>query len=302
MLEEAAQNFGDRPFFVFPEQTITFAEMPGIVGKVAAVLADDYGLASRRSARNRGRELACVRAGRVGGGVARCGRRGAQRLVDRCRARVRRGAQRTHGRHGRRPAPRADRRGGYRDRGAGGGSRRRARAGRAARRDRAPDRRHRRRRPVAHPLHERHDRAPEGCDALASQSHPLRNGQRGGPGGVGGARGAAVGHWWQPGIGVRVAVLPHLGHRGAVHERAAVRQHDRVPTAGPVGSRNAPRAHRAAPRHELVGCAHALLADARASRLRHHRPVEPAQRWLGRHAVPARAHPARSASASTMSM
>ena len=32
MLEEAAQKFGERPFFVFPEQTITFAEMPGIVG------------------------------------------------------------------------------------------------------------------------------------------------------------------------------------------------------------------------------------------------------------------------------
>ncbi len=44
MLEEAAQNFGDRPFFVFPEATITFAEMPGLVAKVAAVLADDYGL------------------------------------------------------------------------------------------------------------------------------------------------------------------------------------------------------------------------------------------------------------------
>ena len=44
MLEEAAHNFGDRPFLVFPEQTITFAEMPGLVGKVAALLADEYGL------------------------------------------------------------------------------------------------------------------------------------------------------------------------------------------------------------------------------------------------------------------
>ena len=35
MLEEAAENFGDRPFFVFPEQTITFAEMPGIVGQAS---------------------------------------------------------------------------------------------------------------------------------------------------------------------------------------------------------------------------------------------------------------------------
>jgi acyl-CoA synthetase (AMP-forming)/AMP-acid ligase II len=59
MLEEAAQSFGDRPFLVFEEttpgtlprsrpdqgvQTISFAEMPRVVAKVAAVLADDYGL------------------------------------------------------------------------------------------------------------------------------------------------------------------------------------------------------------------------------------------------------------------
>jgi acyl-CoA synthetase (AMP-forming)/AMP-acid ligase II len=44
MLEEAAEKFGERPFLVFPEQTITFAEMPRRVAQIAAVLADDYGL------------------------------------------------------------------------------------------------------------------------------------------------------------------------------------------------------------------------------------------------------------------
>ena len=89
----ARRAFGDRPFFVFPEETVTFAECRASWRKVAAVLADEYGV-------GHGDRLAIapancrVRAGGMGRGVARRDHRRAQRLVDRGRARVRRGAQR----------------------------------------------------------------------------------------------------------------------------------------------------------------------------------------------------------------
>ena len=194
MLEEAAENFGDRPFFVFPEQTITFAEMPGIVARVAAVLADDYGLrhGDRLAiAAANSRAYALVEWGAVSLGVIVAGLNGWWTA-----------AELAYGVELSDPAVIM-----------GDGPRlaRIAEAGievgvpiadlddvlaRAEQRDadRAPDRRHRRRRPAAHPLHERHHRPPQGRDALAPQRHPLRARQRGRPGGVGRARGAAVGH------------------------------------------------------------------------------------------------------------
>jgi acyl-CoA synthetase (AMP-forming)/AMP-acid ligase II len=42
VLRHAAEQFGDRPFLVFPEETVTFAELPERVGAVAKVLADEY--------------------------------------------------------------------------------------------------------------------------------------------------------------------------------------------------------------------------------------------------------------------
>jgi acyl-CoA synthetase (AMP-forming)/AMP-acid ligase II len=44
VLRNAATQFGDRPFLVFPEETVTFAELPERVGAVAAVLADEHGV------------------------------------------------------------------------------------------------------------------------------------------------------------------------------------------------------------------------------------------------------------------
>ena len=65
-----------------------------------------------------------------------------------------------------------------------------------------------------------------------------------------------------------VTVLPHLGHRAAVHDRSAVRQHDRVPAAGPLGPRHAPAL---TAEHRVSGWSGVptqLLAHARAPRLR----------------------------------
>jgi acyl-CoA synthetase (AMP-forming)/AMP-acid ligase II len=40
----AAARFGDAPYLVFPDATITFGQLPGIVAAYAAVLAEDYGV------------------------------------------------------------------------------------------------------------------------------------------------------------------------------------------------------------------------------------------------------------------
>ncbi len=44
VLTDAASQFGDRPYFVFPDETVTFAETPARVAAIAAVLADEYGV------------------------------------------------------------------------------------------------------------------------------------------------------------------------------------------------------------------------------------------------------------------
>jgi len=44
VLETAAEQFGDRPYLVFPDETVTFGDLPGRVGGLAAMLADEYGV------------------------------------------------------------------------------------------------------------------------------------------------------------------------------------------------------------------------------------------------------------------
>ena len=44
VLERAAERFGAQPYFVFPDETVTFAETPRRVAAIARVLADDYGV------------------------------------------------------------------------------------------------------------------------------------------------------------------------------------------------------------------------------------------------------------------
>jgi len=44
MLLTAAEQYGDRPYVVFPERTITYAEMPGVAAAVARTLADRFGV------------------------------------------------------------------------------------------------------------------------------------------------------------------------------------------------------------------------------------------------------------------
>ena len=44
LLADAAATFGDRPFVVFPDEMLTFADLPARVGAVADVLASDLGL------------------------------------------------------------------------------------------------------------------------------------------------------------------------------------------------------------------------------------------------------------------
>ena len=44
VLRNSAEQFGDRPYLVFPEETVTFAEVPERAGAIAAVLADEYGV------------------------------------------------------------------------------------------------------------------------------------------------------------------------------------------------------------------------------------------------------------------
>ena len=44
VLRTSAETFGDRPYLVFPDETVTFAEVPERAGAIAAVLADEYGV------------------------------------------------------------------------------------------------------------------------------------------------------------------------------------------------------------------------------------------------------------------
>jgi acyl-CoA synthetase (AMP-forming)/AMP-acid ligase II len=44
VLHDAVTQFGDRPYLRFPDETVTFAELPGRVAALAAVLADEYGV------------------------------------------------------------------------------------------------------------------------------------------------------------------------------------------------------------------------------------------------------------------
>ena len=44
VLHEAVAQFGDRPYLRFPDETVTFAELPARVAPIAAVLAEEYGV------------------------------------------------------------------------------------------------------------------------------------------------------------------------------------------------------------------------------------------------------------------
>ncbi len=44
VLRTSAVQFGDRPYLVFPEETVTFAQVPARVGAIARVLADEFGV------------------------------------------------------------------------------------------------------------------------------------------------------------------------------------------------------------------------------------------------------------------
>jgi acyl-CoA synthetase (AMP-forming)/AMP-acid ligase II len=44
VLHQSATQFGDRPYLVFPEGTVTFAELPGVVGAMATLLREEYGV------------------------------------------------------------------------------------------------------------------------------------------------------------------------------------------------------------------------------------------------------------------
>ncbi|HEY3672696.1 MAG TPA: class I adenylate-forming enzyme family protein [Acidimicrobiia bacterium] len=44
VLRTSAGQFGDRPYLVFPEETVTFAQVPDRAGAIARVLADEYGV------------------------------------------------------------------------------------------------------------------------------------------------------------------------------------------------------------------------------------------------------------------
>jgi acyl-CoA synthetase (AMP-forming)/AMP-acid ligase II len=44
LLDQAAAQFGDRPYLVFPEETVTFGHLPARLAPIAAVLTRDYGL------------------------------------------------------------------------------------------------------------------------------------------------------------------------------------------------------------------------------------------------------------------
>ena len=72
--------------------------------------------------------------------------------------------------------------------------------------------------------------------------------------------------------------------------RVALRVDARVPAARSVGPGDAPATHRRPPGVGVVGGAHAVLAHARAPRLRVVRPLVPHDGVVGRRAVPARAH------------
>jgi acyl-CoA synthetase (AMP-forming)/AMP-acid ligase II len=45
VLGDAVTQFGDRPYLVFPDETVTFAQVPARAAAFAAVLADEYGVA-----------------------------------------------------------------------------------------------------------------------------------------------------------------------------------------------------------------------------------------------------------------
>ena len=44
MLTTAAERFGERPYVVFPERTVTYGEMPVVAAAVARTLAERYGV------------------------------------------------------------------------------------------------------------------------------------------------------------------------------------------------------------------------------------------------------------------
>ncbi len=237
----------------------------------------------------------------MGGDLPRWHHRGPQRLVDRPRAGLRHRADATEGGVRRPAAPRPARRG-WRARRAR--RRRRARRSRRAPRRLAADgeraerarrtvarRRDRRGRPVHDPVHERDDRAAEGCDALAPQ--PDRDG---GPQpvlacGRGRAQRRRAAFSAEPArSGGGVAVLPHLGHGGTSRHQRELRDDVGVPAGGPLGPDRAPGAHRPLQGVVVVGRAHAVLAHPRAPRLRLLRRQLGRRSELGRRAVRAGAH------------
>ena len=97
VLLSAAEKHGDSPYLVFGDETVTYKELPGRVASYAAVLAEEYGvgkgdrvaIAEREHRRVRAHHLGLHRDGR--------GRHRLERLVDRSRAGVRRGAHPAEG-------------------------------------------------------------------------------------------------------------------------------------------------------------------------------------------------------------
>ena len=198
----------------------------------------------------------------------------AQRLVDRARARVRRGAHPAEGAVRRRAAPRSASPRWARSRRLPDGLRGKSSRRKVAARGEAPlpDTPTRRGRPGHHPVHERHDRAAEGRDAVAPQHHRTSRysiGLRAHRERDARERRERPRRRWRPPASLCGAPFFHIsGTAPLLMSGPFFGSRDRVPAAGPVGPGDAPRAHREAPHRRLVGRAHAVLAAARAPRLR----------------------------------
>ena len=88
----AAERFGDDPYLVFPDATVTFAQLPGLVASYAAVLAEEHGVRKGDRVADRECQHVRVRDHRVGVPVFGRDHQRVERMVDRRRASVRRGA------------------------------------------------------------------------------------------------------------------------------------------------------------------------------------------------------------------
>ena len=134
------------------------------------------------------------------------------------------------------------------------------------------------RRPDQPPVHERHDRLPEGRDALAPQ-HPQQRLLR--------RRGLRL-HGGGPGLHPR-ALLPLLRHghgQPGLHHARRVHGHPRAVVRARGDARRGP----GGALHVALRRADDVHRGARPPRVRGLRPVEPAHRDHGRLALPGRGH------------